>query len=34
MNDRPTTERTGLAYLVGILGSFLNVDALVWALQR
>ena len=34
MNDRPTTERTGLAYLVGILGSFLIVAALVWAMQR
>ena len=32
MNDRPATERTGLAYLVGILGSFLIVAALVWAM--
>jgi len=34
MSDRPATERTGLAYLVGILGSCLIVAALVWAMQR
>jgi hypothetical protein len=34
MNDQPARERTGLAYLVGILGSFLIVAALVWAMQR
>ena len=34
MNDRPATERTGLAYLIGILGAFLIVAALVWAMQR
>ncbi len=34
MNDHPARERTGLAYLVGILGSFLIVAALVWAMQH
>jgi hypothetical protein len=34
MNDHPTPERTGLAYLLGILGSLLIVAALVWAMQR
>jgi hypothetical protein len=34
MNDHPATERTGLAYLFGILGSLLIVAALVWAMQR
>ena len=34
MNDHPAPERTGLAYLFGILGSLLIVAALVWAMQR
>jgi hypothetical protein len=34
MNDQPAPERTGLAYLFGILGSLLIVSALVWAMQR
>ena len=34
MNGQPAPERTGLAYLVGILGSLLIVAALVWAMQR
>ena len=34
MNDHPAPERTGLAYLAGILGSLLIVAALVWAMQR
>jgi len=34
MNSQPARERTGLAYLAAILGSFLIVAALVWAMQR
>ena len=34
MNPQPAPERTGLAYLAGILGSLLIVAALVWAMQR
>ncbi len=34
MNSQPTRERTVLAYVIGILGSFLIVAALVWAMQR
>lgn len=34
MNHQPAPERTGLAYLIGILGSLLIVAALVWAMQR
>ena len=34
MNPQPSPERTGLAYLIGILGSLLIVAALVWAMQR
>jgi hypothetical protein len=34
MNPQPARERTGLAYLAGILGSFLIVAALVWAMLR
>jgi hypothetical protein len=34
MNHQPASERTGLAYLFGILGSLLIVAALVWAMQR
>ena len=33
MNPEPARERTGLAYLLGIVGSFLIVAALVWAMQ-
>jgi hypothetical protein len=34
MNHPPARERVGLAYLIGILGSFLIIAALVWAMQR
>jgi hypothetical protein len=34
MTPQPARERTGLAYLIGILGSLLIVAALVWAMQR
>jgi hypothetical protein len=34
MSAQPARERTGLAYLIGILGSFLIVAALVWAMQH
>jgi hypothetical protein len=34
MNTQPARERTGLAYLFGILGSLLIVAALVWAMRR
>jgi len=34
MSAQPARERTGSAYLVGILGSFLIVAALVWAMQH
>jgi hypothetical protein len=34
MNHQPAPERTGLAYLAGILGSLLIVAALVWAMQH
>jgi hypothetical protein len=34
MNSQPARERTGVAYFVAILGSFLIVAALVWAMQR
>jgi hypothetical protein len=34
MSSQPATERTGLAYVFGILGSLLIVAALVWAMQR
>ena len=34
MTSQPVRERTSLAYLIGILGSFLIVAALVWAMQR
>ena len=34
MNPQPARERTGLAYLIGILGSLLIVAALVWAMRR
>jgi hypothetical protein len=34
MSSQAARERTGLAYLIGILGSFLIIAALVWAMQR
>jgi hypothetical protein len=34
MNHQSTPERTGLAYLIGILGTFLIIAALVWAMQH
>ena len=34
MTSQPARERTGLAYLSGILGALLIVAALVWAMQR
>ena len=33
MNSQPAPERTALAYIVGILGSFLIVAGLVWAMR-
>ncbi len=34
MNAEPARDRTKLAYVLGILGSFLIVAALVWAMHR
>jgi hypothetical protein len=34
MNSEPVRERPGLAYAIAILGSFLIVTALVWAMHR
>jgi hypothetical protein len=34
MSSQPARERAWLAYVIGILGSFLIVAALVWAMQR
>jgi hypothetical protein len=34
MSSPPASERTGLAYVLGILGALLIVAALVWAMQR
>jgi hypothetical protein len=34
MNSQPAPERTGLAYAVGILGAFLIIAALVWAMRH
>jgi hypothetical protein len=34
MSDQPPRERTGLAYAIGILGCFLIVAALVWAMRH
>ena len=34
MNDLPARPRTGIAYFFAILGAFLIVAALVWAMQR
>ena len=34
MNPEPVRERSGLAYTLAILGSFLIVAALVWAMHK
>src|SRR5258708_38633193 len=34
MNSEPAQEKTGLVYLVAVLGSFLIVGALAWAIHR
>jgi len=34
MNPQPAREGVGFAYLIGILGSFLIIAALVWAMQH
>jgi hypothetical protein len=34
MNSQPARDRTRLAYAIGILGSFLIVAALVWAMRH
>jgi hypothetical protein len=34
MNSQPLRDRTRLAYVIGILGSFLIVAALVWAMRH
>jgi len=34
MNSEPVRERAGLAYALAILGSFLIVAALVWAMHK
>ena len=34
MNSQPLRDRTGLAYVFGVLGSFLIVAALVWAMRH
>ena len=34
MSSDPQTERTGLAYVIAVLGSFLIVAGLVWAMQH
>jgi hypothetical protein len=34
MNDQPARERTALAWVIGVAGSFLIVAALVWVMQR
>jgi hypothetical protein len=34
MNFEPARERTGLVYLIAVLGSFLIVAALAWAIHR
>jgi hypothetical protein len=33
MNSQPAPERTALAYIIGVLGSFLIVAGLVWAMR-
>ena len=34
MNPQPAREWTGLAYVIGTLGSCLIIAALIWAMQR
>lgn len=34
MNPEPAPERTGLVYVIGILGSFLIIAGLVWAMRH
>ena len=34
MNSQPAPERTALAYIIGIVGSFLIVAGLVWAMHH
>jgi hypothetical protein len=34
MNDYPQPERTGLAYVIAVLGAFLIVAGLVWAMRH
>jgi hypothetical protein len=34
MNPEPARERTGLAYVAAVLGAFLIIAALVWAMLR
>ena len=34
MNSEPAPDRTGLAYVVAILGAFLLVAGLVWAMRH
>jgi hypothetical protein len=34
MNSEPARERTGLVYFIAVLGSFLIVAALAWAIHR
>lgn len=34
MNSQPAPDRTRLAFVIGILGSFLIVAALVWAMRH
>jgi hypothetical protein len=34
MKSQPASERTRLAYVMGVLGALLIVAALVWAMQR
>jgi len=34
MNSEPVRERTGMVYAIAILGSFLIVAALVWAMHK
>ena len=34
MNTEPAPERTGLAYVIAILGAFLIVAGLVWAMRH
>lgn len=34
MNGEPRSERTGLAYVIAVLGAFLIVAGLVWAMRH